>query len=302
MSRKQYWLKLDYLRLLSDEKLKVCSLEEQGLWLRLLCQAARSPRQGYLLLTGKVKPTNAQLARIIGVDEEKIANILASSLIPLGLISQTRGKVLYFKNWRKYQRGRTLAQDCVGPYDDTALDQKKPLDKDKDKEREEEAGTSSLHPLAFVEIISKWNAIDGQYVHTSRKPTKKRLTAFRNRMKETGWYADAVDAIQKIKRGECGFFGHNDRNWKADIDWFLKPDSVTRILEGKYEGDKKEARYKKPDITPIPVYRYRCAKCKRTQGASWAQGVKLECCGELMDVVRDTKGAPIEIGVKGGEK
>jgi len=275
VSRKQYWLKLDYLRLLSDEKLKVCSLEEQGLWLRLLCQAARSPRQGYLLLTGKVKPTNAQLARIIGVDEEKIANILASSLIPLGLISQTRGKVLYFKNWRKYQRGRTLAQDCVGPDNDTALDQKKPLDKDKDKdkEREEEAGTSSLHPLAFVEIISKWNAIDGQYVHTSRKPTKKRLTAFRNRMKETGWYADAVDAIQKIKRGECGFFGHNDRNWKADIDWFLKPDSVTRILEGKYDGGTKAQSRQKA----VKAYEYQCPKCKARWQSTLTPEVLVTC-------------------------
>ena len=29
--------------------------------------------------------------------------------------------------------------------------------------------------------------------------------------------------------------GQNDRGWRADLDWFLRPDTVTKLLEGKYE-------------------------------------------------------------------
>jgi len=36
--------------------------------------------------------------------------------------------------------------------------------------------------------------------------------------------------------------GENDRGWRADIDWFLRPDSVTRILEGKYRTDKPKKK------------------------------------------------------------
>jgi hypothetical protein len=33
--------------------------------------------------------------------------------------------------------------------------------------------------------------------------------------------------------------GVNDRGWKADIDWFLKPESVMKIIEGKYTQKTK---------------------------------------------------------------
>ena len=115
VSRKQYWLKLLYRDFLSDEKVRLLDLEARGLWVSLLCQAACSPRQGYLLLTRKRKPTYAELARIIGANVERTKIILDGTLLPLGLISRTKGGVLYFKNWRKYQQGRTLQPEPVGP-------------------------------------------------------------------------------------------------------------------------------------------------------------------------------------------
>ena len=29
--------------------------------------------------------------------------------------------------------------------------------------------------------------------------------------------------------------GENNRNWRANLDWFLNPDTVTRIIEGQYD-------------------------------------------------------------------
>jgi hypothetical protein len=32
----------------------------------------------------------------------------------------------------------------------------------------------------------------------------------------------------------CGFFGGNDRGWRPDLEFLLRPESVTKIIEGKY--------------------------------------------------------------------
>ena len=34
--------------------------------------------------------------------------------------------------------------------------------------------------------------------------------------------------------------GKNDRGWKADIEFFLRPDSIAKILEGKYGTPQKQ--------------------------------------------------------------
>jgi len=36
--------------------------------------------------------------------------------------------------------------------------------------------------------------------------------------------------------------GENDRAWTATIDWFLRPDSVDKILEGQYLGKKRKLK------------------------------------------------------------
>jgi hypothetical protein len=44
----------------------------------------------------------------------------------------------------------------------------------------------------------------------------------------------AMDKISKIPF--C--MGQNDRGWKASFDWFLTPDAVVKIIEGKYDALK----------------------------------------------------------------
>ena len=28
----------------------------------------------------------------------------------------------------------------------------------------------------------------------------------------------------------------NDRGWRADIDWYIKPDTIAKVMEGKYDN------------------------------------------------------------------
>ena len=42
------------------------------------------------------------------------------------------------------------------------------------------------------------------------------------------------EAIQKIP--DCSFLcGDNERGWKANLGWFLKPDSVSKLIEEEYD-------------------------------------------------------------------
>ena len=41
--------------------------------------------------------------------------------------------------------------------------------------------------------------------------------------------------------GECEFLnGHNDKAWKADFEWIMRPTNFVKIMEGKYVNAKKE--------------------------------------------------------------
>ncbi|HEX5102774.1 MAG TPA: hypothetical protein VFV87_03135 [Pirellulaceae bacterium] len=73
-----------------------------------------------------------------------------------------------------------------------------------------------------------------------RQATSKRQTAFRVRARDPQWLAGIDDALSAVAASQF-LQGDNDRNWRADIDWFLRPDSLTRILEGKYSSKSQVA-------------------------------------------------------------
>jgi len=87
------------------------------------------------------------------------------------------------------------------------------------------------------EIRIAWNDI----VASTGKPEFRswntaRRTSVKARLKESGWKDDWRPAMEKILESRhCS--GYNERNWQANIDWFLRPRTVTALLEGKYGND-----------------------------------------------------------------
>lgn len=82
------------------------------------------------------------------------------------------------------------------------------------------------------DFIKRWNSAG--LVHC-RSITATRRKALRARLKAPDWLRDWPAAIERASRSAfCR--GENDRGWRADIDWFLRPDTLTRILEGKYDS------------------------------------------------------------------
>jgi len=84
---------------------------------------------------------------------------------------------------------------------------------------------------AAKRIEEAWQEIPG--LPAIRKWTPERRYMLAQRLADAGWLEDAIAAIRMFP--ECPFLtGKNDRGWRADIDWLLRPDSVAKILEGKY--------------------------------------------------------------------
>ena len=86
--------------------------------------------------------------------------------------------------------------------------------------------------LTINELVDQWNAIPG--ICHVRKITPDRRASFTTRSKDAGWLADVPEALERIAKSSF-LKGENERNWKADLDWFFKPSSLNKIVEGKYD-------------------------------------------------------------------
>ncbi len=92
------------------------------------------------------------------------------------------------------------------------------------------AETISGSALEFVR--DSWNASGP--IPCIRLTDKLRKSA-RARLKVPWWSENWLPALERLP--QCRFlWGESDRGWKADLEWFLKPDSVQKILEGKYDN------------------------------------------------------------------
>jgi len=91
--------------------------------------------------------------------------------------------------------------------------------------------------LAIKEAWNKMAKVTG--IPVVNDMSEKRKKAVSARMKTPNWTADWKAALDRIPT--CPFLvGDNDRGWTANIDWFLKPDTVLNITEGKYSNKKKD--------------------------------------------------------------
>ena len=86
----------------NDEKLKACSLAAQGLWMRLLCIAARSPERGIVQIGSlnlSLPDGLAHVALAVGRPLEEIAPLI-DELVSSGAAYLDRRKQIYNKRMR----------------------------------------------------------------------------------------------------------------------------------------------------------------------------------------------------------
>jgi hypothetical protein len=97
------------------------------------------------------------------------------------------------------------------------------------------SGSEDPPPSASDWFLGLWNANAPAACPRLTKMSDKRRKGLAQRLKEHS-RQQVEDAVRRLSASPFAQ-GQNDRGWTADADWLLlKPDTVTRILEGKYDG------------------------------------------------------------------
>jgi hypothetical protein len=128
---------------------------------------------------------------------------------------------------------------------------KRPVTPEKEEEKEKEnispptednAQQREAEPdgIPDQEIADAWNALATEFGLTPCHGIHgKRRKALAARWKEKRWRDGWKSALDRL-RGIRWIRGDNQRGWKAHIDWFLRPEVVTRILEGQHDDNRRQ--------------------------------------------------------------
>jgi hypothetical protein len=163
------------------------------------------------------------------------------------LAARTRNEIPYDPQWIASEINATRPIDFTGLFDSGLIatcysyeDEMKSKMKSKMKTADTDEAVAAAvsvpvsnngapSPQEFLEI---WNATG---FHQARRMSAKRMVFFRERCEDTDWRLNWRAALERIQASKfCR--GNGSRGWIADIDFFLRPDTVTKALEGKYDN------------------------------------------------------------------
>ncbi len=88
-------------------------------------------------------------------------------------------------------------------------------------------------------IVDQWNRLEDYGIRPVRRlsPDSIRCGMLNARINEYS-YEDVIQAIENIKRSSF-LQANNDRGWKIDFEWFVKPNNFCKVWEGKYIDEQK---------------------------------------------------------------
>lgn len=82
-------------------------------------------------------------------------------------------------------------------------------------------------------VVERWN--EHSILPRIVKLTDKRKKQLQARCRDTFFAENFTMALDRITESKfCR--GNNDRGWKANFDWFIQPDTVTKAIEGQYDN------------------------------------------------------------------
>lgn len=193
-----------------------------GAWCAIVQVASKCRPRGTLVRDGCHPHTAASLARKTRFPEKVIAEALPR-LLSLGWIETWHpvtpvvpdSGTSVADEWNRIEgKGREGKKGIVG-------------------------ATAPTSP-SFHKIESQWNeAAKRLSLPTIKSMTKKRKTTIRQQWKDPFWRENWSAAMTKITESDF-LQGGNDRGWRANIDWFLRPDTVSKVMEGAYNGAAKK--------------------------------------------------------------
>lgn len=81
-------------------------------------------------------------------------------------------------------------------------------------------------------VADSWNLMAQKHgLPQVAKLTHKRAAAINSRLADSWWRKNWQNALDLVAKNPY-LLGDNDRGWKANIDWFVRPDTVVKLIEG----------------------------------------------------------------------
>jgi hypothetical protein len=215
----------------------------QGLW----CHADREGRLAF-------RPKKLK-AEILPYDDAAVEALL-SQLSAKGFIQvYESGNVSYIQvvNFSKHQSPHMKEPESIipAPCENSANAERVEVENASSQALSLNPTPLSLNPTPAPDAVASspparevaerfaaiWREELGGLLEAPRKLTDDRLKACRLR------FHSEFERNYELWRGHCRAIrgspfciGENDRGWRADFDWALRPKTILRVQEGKYQG------------------------------------------------------------------
>ena len=202
------------------------SAEECGAYIRLLC---------YQWGKGSIPETQALLDRIAGASvTETVLDKFPGRKNPR-LEFERRKQIEYrAKQAINGAKGGRPAKPKPNPSLSFGLTQMKPKKSSPSPSPSpyKEEGNGAPLSSEIAKILDEWNA--GNLPKCLVVSDKRRRT-LEVRLREPFFALNWTQAMARIQSSTfC--HGENNRGWRASFEWFISPDAVTKIMEGKYDN------------------------------------------------------------------
>lgn len=255
------WFRL-YSEIIDDEKLRLLAFEDRWHYIAILCMKS----DGLLDCGDNSELMMRKVSVKMGLAIREVDEV-ARRLADVGLVEQntlqplkwndrqfksdsSKERVKAYREKQKKQQVTDEKQPCnvtVTTQDtDTDTDKPKKLLSSSDDAGSPKKEKSSLTVQDCEQIAEQYNKALGEYLPTAQTMNKPRESAIKARFREMLNSKTPSGAIRFDNKqdgiawfgklfGKVKFnphwIGDNDRQWRADLDWILKPANFAKILE-----------------------------------------------------------------------
>ncbi len=94
-----------------------------------------------------------------------------------------------------------------------------------------ELGWTGIAQESWSQVVKCWNSFQRLPKVVSLSATRQRIV--NARLKDKYFRTHYQEAIVQIQQSPF-LMGQNKSGWVANFDWFIQPDSVSKIMEGRY--------------------------------------------------------------------
>lgn len=253
METRLYWTKWNWDSWLSEETLRLSSLEGRGAWTDMLSLMGKSSEYGVLLINGE-PPSNAQMARIFGVSAEKTGEVILELLVNGVGSKRALDGAIFCRRMVREQKARDAVRRRVRKHRKKGSTEENVKPSGNATEPDElPLGNGGVTPVSQTEERGKRKEVRGKIPHTPNgglearekhrmlDPTGIRIAGWFGRKASTRWTPKETKALTVLLPLEQSELGLVEAYYLAELpkktDW-RRRDLVTLLNNWPGEADR----------------------------------------------------------------